>query len=67
MNKFGERIESLRHECKLTLKQAAEALSIPQSRLSEIEKGVRIPTPGQVERMAGFYDVPADELAALTN
>jgi transcriptional regulator with XRE-family HTH domain len=67
MNKFGERIKSLRVEKELTTNLVGESVRIPQSRLSEIEKGIRIPTPGQIERLAVFFDVTTEELAALSN
>ncbi|MDA3898831.1 MAG: helix-turn-helix transcriptional regulator [Desulfobacteraceae bacterium] len=55
MNKFGEKILSLRTERKLTTKDVGQAVAIPQSRYSELEKGIRIPTVGQVERIEKFY------------
>jgi transcriptional regulator with XRE-family HTH domain len=67
MNKFGERIKSLRVEKELTTNLVGESVRIPQSRLSEIEKGIRIPTPGQIERLAVFFNVTTEELAALSN
>ncbi len=65
MNKFGERLKSLRESKKLALAEACRLLSIPQSRLHELERGVRIPTPGQVERLEKFYQVDPGLLAAL--
>lgn len=67
MNKFGKRIKSLRVERELTTNVVGESVRIPQSRLSEIEKGIRIPTPGQIERLAVFFNVTTEELAALSN
>lgn len=67
MNEFGERIKSLRAERELTTSVVGESVRIPQSRLSEIEKGIRIPTPGQIERLAVFFGVTTEELAALSN
>jgi len=65
MNKFGEKILSLRTEKNLSTKKVGQAVAIPQSRYSELEKGIRIPTDGQVERLEKFYNVPNGELSAL--
>ncbi len=66
MSAFGEKIESLRNEKNVTTKDVAQAVGIPQSRYSELEKGIRIPTDGQIERLAEYYNVKPDELSALT-
>ncbi len=65
MNKFGERLRSLRESQKLPLAEASRLVSIPQSRLSELERGIRIPIPEQVERLEKFYKVEPGVLAAL--
>ena len=65
MNKFGEKILRLRTEKNLSTKEVGHAVAIPQSRYSELEKGIRIPTKGQIERLEKFYNVSAGELSAL--
>jgi len=65
MNKFGKKIEALRTARNLSVKEVASMLSIPQSRLIELERGVRIPESTQVNRMETFYEVPHGDLAAL--
>ncbi|MBC2716608.1 MAG: helix-turn-helix transcriptional regulator [Desulfobacteraceae bacterium] len=65
MNKFGEKILSLRTEKNLSTKEVGHAVAIPHSRYSELEKGIRIPTEGQIERLEKFYNVTAGELSAL--
>ena len=65
MSKFGEKIENLRKDSDLTVKEVGEILGIPQSRLNELEWGVRIPTQGQIERLENFFEVGQGELAAL--
>lgn len=65
MNKFGEKILNLRSEKGMTTKEIAEAVAIPQSRYSELEKGIRIPTEGQVRRLENFFNMPDNGLAAL--
>ena len=48
-----------------TCAEAASILGIPQSRLREIEKGIRVPTEGQVKRMEDYYGVKPGDLSAL--
>jgi len=65
MSEFGEKLINLRTELGLSVKEACQRVGIPQSRLSELERGVRIPTPGQIERLGNFYATGADELGEL--
>ena len=65
MSEFGEKLMNLRTERGLSVKEACQRVGIPQSRLSELERGVRIPTPGQIERLGNFYENGADELGEL--
>ena len=65
MSEFGEKLINLRTERGLSVKEACREAGIPQSRLSELERGVRIPTVGQVARLENFYEVGSDELAEL--
>ena len=65
MSKFGEKILTLRREKNLSTKEIAQAVAIPQSRYSELEKGIRIPTEGQILRLENFFDVGNGELASL--
>ena len=65
MSKFGVRLIQLRTERGLSVKEACQKVGIPQSRLSELERGVRIPTAGQIARLENFYETASDELAAL--
>ena len=65
MNAFGERIASLRTEKNLTRTAVAEQVGIPISRLSELERGVRIPVDSQTARIEAFYGLSAGELSVL--
>ncbi len=65
MVRFGERLRELRTAKSLSTKDVAKKVGIPQSRYSELEKGIRVPTPGQIERLAGLYGVDAGELKQL--
>ena len=65
MSEFGEKLINLRTELKLSVKEACQMVGIPQSRLSELERGVRIPTTGQIAQLEAFYETGSEELAAL--
>jgi transcriptional regulator with XRE-family HTH domain len=67
MSKFGETIMNLRTQRKLSTKEVAQAVSIPQSRYSELEKGVRVPTDSQVARMEEYFGMSSGELVKLIN
>jgi len=65
MNKFGEKILSLRTEKNLSTKYVGQAVAIPHSRYSELEKGIRIPTEGQIKRIEKLFDLADGELSPL--
>ena len=65
MSEFGAKLISLRTARRLSVKEACQKVGIPQSRLSELERGVRIPTTGQITQLENFYETASDELAAL--
>jgi len=65
MSEFGEKLIDLRTDRGLSVKEACQRVGIPQSRLSELERGVRIPTPGQITQLENFYETETDKLAEL--
>jgi transcriptional regulator with XRE-family HTH domain len=65
MSEFGEKLITLRTGRGLSTKEACQKVGIPQSRLSELERGVRIPTSGQIKRLEDFYETGSDKLADL--
>jgi transcriptional regulator with XRE-family HTH domain len=65
MSNIAEKLMKLRAEQNLTLNQVCQQVGIPPSRLVEIERGVRLATPGQIERLESFYEVKSGALAAL--
>ena len=65
MNRFGEKLTDLRTGKNLTVKEISGQVGIPQSRLVELERGVRVPTRGQVDRLETFFQVGQGELVAL--
>ena len=66
MSDFGEKLIELRKKSKLSLKEICKQAGIPPSRLVELEKGVRIPTSGQIEHLEKFYGVNSGGLAELS-
>jgi len=67
MSKFGEQLIRLRAESKSSLKEICEKIGIPPSRLVELERGIRIPTSGQIKSLENFYGVNSGALAELAN
>ena len=65
MSEFGEKLTYLRTERGLSVKEACQQVGIPQSRLSELERGVRIPTSGQITKLEAFFDTESGKLADL--
>ena len=65
MSEFGDKLISLRAARNLTAKEVCKQVHIPQSRLNELEWGVRIPTPGQIKSLESFFEIDSNELADL--
>ncbi len=65
MSEFGEKLISLRTARGLTAKEVCKQVGIPQSRLNELEWGVRIPTPGQIKSLENFFEVDSEKLTEL--
>ena len=65
MSEFGDKLISLRTARGLTAKEVCQLVHIPQSILNELEWGVRIPTPGQIESLENFFEVDPKMLADL--
>jgi transcriptional regulator with XRE-family HTH domain len=65
MSEVGAKLLSIRTERNLTVKEVCKQAGIPPSRLVEIERGVRLATSGQIERLENFYEIKSGELAAL--
>ena len=65
MNEFGDKLISLRTARGLTAREVCGLVHIPQSRLNELEWGVRIPTPGQIKSLENFFEIDSDVLGDL--
>ncbi|MBA2882614.1 transcriptional regulator with XRE-family HTH domain [Desulfosalsimonas propionicica] len=62
---FADELKRLRQAKQVSTAEAARAVGIPQSRYSELERGVRVAGEGQIERLEKYYEVDAGTLAAL--
>lgn len=65
MIEFGRELKRLREKKQVTTKDVGRAVGIPQSRYSELEKAIRVPTDGQIERLEKYYEVSAGALAGM--
>lgn len=61
---LGERLRDLRQARNEPLRVVAAAIEVDSSLLSKIENGDRLPTEPQLERLAWYFDIPLEELAA---
>ena len=65
MSEVGVKLLEIRTQRQLTVNEVCKQTGIPPSRLVEIERGVRLATSGQIERLEKLYEVKAGEIAAL--
>jgi transcriptional regulator with XRE-family HTH domain len=65
MSQFAERLIQLRTESQLPLKEICHGAGIPPSRLVELERGIRIPTSGQIQLLENYYQIDSGALAEL--
>ncbi len=61
---FGETVRALRKQKSEPLRVVAAAVEIDSTLLSKIERGERLPTEAQITRLAEYFGLPLDELAA---
>lgn len=63
MQKFGDKVRTLRMKYGLTIRQLAEALDIKSSgHITAIEKGKKKPSMELLLRMSYFFNVTTDQL-----
>ncbi len=60
--RLGLRIKALRRLKRVTQQELADMIEISVTLLSHIERGRRIPSPQQLEKIARQLDVPGEEL-----
>ena len=64
---FQEKIKELRKEAKLTQKQIAEKLDMPQSLYSNLERGIKQANQKRLKQFSDFYNVSTDYLLGNTD
>ena len=64
---FQERIKELRKKAKLTQKQVAEKLDMPQSLYSNLERGIKQANQKRLKQFSDFYNVSTDYLLGNTD
>ncbi len=67
MSEVGVKLLEIRTQRQLAVNEVCKQAGIPPSRLVEIERGVRLATPGQIERLEMLYEVKEGEIAALAD
>lgn len=60
--RVGKIIRSLRHNRGITLHQVAVKTNIDSPLLSKIERGERLPTNQQIEKLSSFFNIDKAEL-----
>ena len=63
MQRFGEKLRTLRHRRGLTLKETASALDVAaHSYISKLENGEKLPSLEMALKIARLFDVCLDRL-----
>ncbi len=62
MEKFGEKLRTLREERKLTTRQLGEMLGVSHSYVIKMEKGKKIPNAEMILKIADLFEVCIDRL-----
>jgi len=60
---FGEKLKNLRIDRKETLHIVAMGTNVDMTLLSKFERGERLPTNEQIERLASYFGLDAKQLA----
>lgn len=62
MERFGEKLSTLRKRHGLTLRQLGEMLGVYHTYVSQIEKGKKIPNAAMIIKIADIFGVSTDQL-----
>ncbi|WNS78228.1 helix-turn-helix transcriptional regulator [Domibacillus sp. DTU_2020_1001157_1_SI_ALB_TIR_016] len=63
----GERLRSLREKARLTQKELASRLNVPNQNISNYERIFRQPDYETLQKLADYYDVSTDYLLGRTD
>lgn len=61
MKTFGEKLRNFRIEAEMSQKELAEASSVPQNSISQLETGTRRPTWDNVQALAKALGIDCTE------
>lgn len=64
-SELGQRLRNMRTKMKLTLHQVSKEVDVDSPMLSKIERGERLPTIDQLERLCKFFKVAEADLKVL--
>jgi transcriptional regulator with XRE-family HTH domain len=62
MERFGEKLRTLRNRQGLTLRELGDMLNVSHTFVARIEKGEKIPNVAMVLKIAQIFDVSTDVL-----
>ena len=62
MERFGEKLRTLRTQHGLTLRQLSDMLEVGYSYIGKMERGERIPNVAMLVRIADLFEVSLDKL-----
>lgn len=64
-SELGQRLRSIRTKMKLTLHQVSKEVDVDSPMLSKIERGERLPTIEQLQRLCKFFKISETDLKVL--
>lgn len=62
MERFGEKLRTLRNRQGLTLRQLGKMLDVSHTHVGRLERGEKIPNVAMVLKVAQIFDVSTDVL-----
>lgn len=62
MNRFGEKLHTLRKRQGLTLVQLGDRLGVYNTYVSQLEKGKRTPNAAMILKISEIFNVTTDQL-----
>lgn len=62
MDRFGEKLRTLRKRQGFTIRQLGEMLDVHHTYVSQLEKGKTSPNAAMILKIAALFDVTTDQL-----
>ena len=63
MSEFGDRLKKARVDKGISQQELADKVNLKQASISQFEKGQRMPTPANIDKLARILSVSIDYLA----